>query len=133
MQFMSRSLGWADNILLAMAPLGIITIIVAAIRVSGQGWMKAIIGRSRETLGSAEMELMSSTSKEVCELWNDENLVRVIGKAPVREFVVLGASDPKNAELVSAKLSSMACEEDTRLGGETSDLISQTIWDPFPL
>ncbi len=30
MQFLSQSLGWADNIILAMAPLGIITIIVAA-------------------------------------------------------------------------------------------------------
>ncbi|WAO86219.1 Hypothetical protein NCS54_00348500 [Fusarium falciforme] len=35
MQFMSQSTGWADNIILAMAPLGIITIIVSAIRVGG--------------------------------------------------------------------------------------------------
>ncbi|KAK1948663.1 hypothetical protein LY78DRAFT_543811, partial [Colletotrichum sublineola] len=28
MQFISQSIGWADNIVLAMAPIGIITIIV---------------------------------------------------------------------------------------------------------
>lgn len=35
MQFMSRAMGWADDIILAVAPLGIITAIVTAIRVSG--------------------------------------------------------------------------------------------------
>ncbi|KAK1770501.1 ankyrin repeat-containing domain protein [Phialemonium atrogriseum] len=70
MQFMSQSMGWADNIILAMAPLGIITTIISAIRVGGPSWLKAIIGRARENLAAAEAELMSSTSKEVCELWN---------------------------------------------------------------
>ncbi|KAJ4183328.1 hypothetical protein NW755_009819 [Fusarium falciforme] len=32
-QFLSMSMGWADNVLLAMGPLGIITTIVSAIRV----------------------------------------------------------------------------------------------------
>lgn len=40
MQFMSQSMGWADDIILAMAPLGIITAIVAAIRVGGPSWLK---------------------------------------------------------------------------------------------
>jgi hypothetical protein len=35
MQFMSQSTGWFDNIVLAMAPRGIITTIVGAIRVGG--------------------------------------------------------------------------------------------------
>jgi len=68
MQFMSHSMGWADNIVLAMAPLGIITIIVAAIQVGGRAWLKAIIGRARVSRAVAEAELMSSTSREVCEL-----------------------------------------------------------------
>ena len=44
-QFLSLSLGWADDILLAPCPIGIITIVVIAIRVSGPKWLKAIIGR----------------------------------------------------------------------------------------
>lgn len=44
-QFLSMSMGWADNILLGMAPLGIITIIVSAIRVGGVKALKAIVGR----------------------------------------------------------------------------------------
>lgn len=39
------SLGWADNILLAMGPLGIMTVIVSAIRVGGVRQLKAIVGR----------------------------------------------------------------------------------------
>lgn len=76
MQFMSQSLGWADCVALAMAPLGIITIIVSAFRVGGPMRLKAIIGRAKENISIAEMELMSSTSREVCELYNGESIVR---------------------------------------------------------
>ncbi|KAK2038833.1 hypothetical protein LZ31DRAFT_477902, partial [Colletotrichum somersetense] len=89
MQFVSQSLGWADNILLAMAPLGIITIIVSAIRVGDPGLLKALIGRARENLAVAEQELMSSTSSEVCELWNGNEVVRCMGSAPIKEFICL--------------------------------------------
>ena len=44
-QFISMSMGWADNILLACGPLGIITTIVSAIRVGGVRRLKALIGR----------------------------------------------------------------------------------------
>jgi len=44
-QFLSMSLGWADHILLAVGPLGIITTVVSAIRVSNVRVLKAIIGR----------------------------------------------------------------------------------------
>ncbi|KAM3516176.1 hypothetical protein MY11210_000198 [Beauveria gryllotalpidicola] len=89
MQFMSQSMGWADNIILAMAPLGIITVIVSAIRVGGPAWLKAIVGRARENLAVAEAEIMSSTSQEVCELWNGQEVVRCMGSAPVAEFICL--------------------------------------------
>ncbi|KAH6848117.1 hypothetical protein B0I37DRAFT_376732, partial [Chaetomium sp. MPI-CAGE-AT-0009] len=89
MQFMSQSTGWFDNIVLAMAPLGIITIIVGAIRVGGPSWLKAIIGRARESRAVVEAELMSSTSHEVCELWNGHQVVRVMGRGPIREFIIL--------------------------------------------
>ncbi|KAJ2895143.1 hypothetical protein MKZ38_006860 [Zalerion maritima] len=98
MQFMSQSMGWTDNIILAMAPLGIITVIISAIRVGGPVWLKTIIGRARENLAAAEMELMSSTSDEVCELWNGQGIVRCMGSAPVIEFICLL---PKNLDRTS--------------------------------
>ena len=96
MQFMSQSTGWADHIILAMAPLGILTAIVGAIRVGGPSWLRAIIGRAREPRAVAEAELMSSTSHEVCELWNGQGVVRVMGEGPIREFIIMvpeGSSD----------------------------------------
>lgn len=104
MQFMSQSLGWADNIVLAMVPLGIITIIISAIRVGGPGFLKALIGRARENLAVAEQELMSSTSTEVCELWNGREVVRCMGSAPVAEFICLlpdsGVNDGVQVEVM---------------------------------
>lgn len=96
MQFISQSMGWADNIILAMAPLGIITAIVSAIRVGGPSWLKALAGRARENLAVAEADLMSSTSKEVCELWNGQEVVRCMGSALVSEFICLLPEDRQN-------------------------------------
>lgn len=89
MQFMSQSMGLADCVALAMAPIGVITIIVSAIRVAGPTWLKAIIGRARENLSTAEIELMSSTSNEACELWNGNNVVRCPGSGQILQFVCL--------------------------------------------
>ncbi|KAK3319548.1 hypothetical protein B0T19DRAFT_361642 [Cercophora scortea] len=89
LQFLRESMGWIDHVIFAMAPLGIITAIVAAIRVGGPPWLQAIIGRARESRAGVEAELMSSTSKEVCELWNGHDVVRVMGEPPIREFICL--------------------------------------------
>ena len=79
-----------------MAPLGIITAIVGAIRVGGFPWLKAMVGRARENRASAELELMSSTSHEVCELWNGDGIVRTMGKGMVKQIVFLeGCGDPE--------------------------------------
>ncbi|RBA14320.1 hypothetical protein FPRO05_03112 [Fusarium proliferatum] len=80
-----------------MAPLGILTIVVSAIRVGGPSWLKAIIGRARENLAAAEVELMSSTSSDVCELWNGSEIVWSLGSPPVREFILLIPKSPKDA------------------------------------
>jgi hypothetical protein len=112
-QFLSTSFGWADNILLAMGPLGIITIVVSAIRVGGPKWLKALVGRlvpadnaaaqarpriypckqtltaastphrAREERCLAEQELLSSTSNEVCEMWSPGGIVRTKGQPPM--------------------------------------------------
>ncbi|KAK6719620.1 hypothetical protein SNK05_002751 [Fusarium graminearum] len=111
-------MGWADNIILAMAPLGIITAIVGAIRVSGPSWLKAIIGRARETRAVAESELMSSTSKEVCELWNGREIVRVMGEGPIREFIVLmpessGGNEDKMTAATTSTEAGSPCETES--------------------
>ncbi|KAI4660850.1 uncharacterized protein J4E79_005418 [Alternaria viburni] len=86
-QFLSMSLGWADHILLAVGPLGIITTVVSAIRVSNVRVLKAIIGRAREKLATAELELLSSTSDATSELWTEEGIVRQPGHATILELV----------------------------------------------
>lgn len=95
-QFLSLSMGWADNILIAVGPLGIMTIIVSAIRVGGHKRFKAIIGRSRESKATGEAELLSSTSPEVCEMWNGQEIVRTFGAPKTKELIVF----PQNGELI---------------------------------
>jgi ankyrin repeat protein len=107
---MSQSMGWADNIILAMAPLGIITIIVSAIRVGGPSWLKALVGRARENLAVVEASLMSSTSKEVCELWNGQAVVRSMGAANIWEFICLlpeGFRDDEDAKEIVPEIMSL--------------------------
>ena len=88
-------MGWVENLIFACAPLGIITAIVAAIRVGGPGYLRAIIGRAKESRHVVELELMSSTSAEVCDLWDGQGVVRVLGSSPIIELYYL-PSDPGN-------------------------------------
>jgi hypothetical protein len=81
--------GWLDHIIFSMAPLGILTAIVAAIRVGGPSWLKVVIGRARENRATVEVESMSSTSHEVCELWNGHGIVRTIGRPEVNQIIYL--------------------------------------------
>ena len=85
-QFMSQSMNWEESVIFAMAPLGIITAITSAIRAGGPTWMKAIIGRAREGKGFIEMELMSSTSHDVSEVWDGDAVVRVLGSPQIIEL-----------------------------------------------
>lgn len=78
-----------------MAPLGIITAIVGAIRVGGPPQLKALIGRARENRASAELDFMSSTSHEVSELWNGHSIVRTMGKGKVKQILFLGKCGPR--------------------------------------
>ncbi|KAK3321371.1 hypothetical protein B0T19DRAFT_466722 [Cercophora scortea] len=91
-QFLSTSMGWADNIILAMGPLGIMTVVVSAIRVGGVRGLKALVGRARESQSTAEQELLSSTSNDVCELWSGEEVVRMIGSPAGMKTLIIAAS-----------------------------------------
>jgi hypothetical protein len=88
-QFMSESINELDHIVFAMGPLGILTAIVGAIRVGGHPWLKALVGRARENISSAEVELMSSTSHEVRELWDGKAVVRTQAQQMVTQLVFL--------------------------------------------
>ncbi|PTD11450.1 hypothetical protein FCULG_00004547 [Fusarium culmorum] len=87
-QFLSETFTWEDHIIFACIPLGIITAISGAIRVQGGGLFKAAIGRARENHAAAEIEYMSSTSTEVCELYNGEGIVRTMGKPYIGQIIV---------------------------------------------
>ena len=84
-QFLSLSMGWAGNVLIAIGPLGIMSILVSAIRVGGMKRLKALIGRARESGVTAEAKLLSSTSVEVCEMW----IVRAYGSPRTIQLVIL--------------------------------------------
>ncbi|KAF7939345.1 uncharacterized protein EAE97_007425 [Botrytis byssoidea] len=85
-----------------MAPLGIITAIIGAIRVGGPPHLKALIGRARENRASAELDFMSSTSHEVSELWNGRSIVRTMGKGKVKQILFLeGCGPPKKFGLLT--------------------------------
>ena len=86
-QFLSESLDWLDNLIFALAPLGILTAVISAIRVSGNPTLRAFIGRAQEGPGNVEIELLSSTSETVAELWNEGAIARVFGRPKLLEVV----------------------------------------------
>lgn len=96
-QFLSESLDWMDSLLVSMAPLGIITTMVSAIRISGTPLIRSLVGRAKESRGTVEADLMSSTSLDVCELWSGESVVRVLGEPKLLHLVhVTGGSGENN-------------------------------------
>ncbi|KAH6847189.1 hypothetical protein B0I37DRAFT_139209 [Chaetomium sp. MPI-CAGE-AT-0009] len=86
-QFLSESIGILDNIIFGLAPLGILTALVSAIRLYGRASLKSFIGRAQEAHGVAEAELCSSTSHDVCELWSNGGICRVFGRPKILEFI----------------------------------------------
>ncbi|KAF5544657.1 serine threonine phosphatase 6 regulatory ankyrin repeat subunit a [Fusarium mexicanum] len=95
-QFLSETFTWEDHVIFACIPLGIMTAIAGAIRVQGHHFLKAFIGRARENYAAAEIEYMSSTSNEVCELFNGKGIVRTMGKPSVAQLIVIPDQLPKS-------------------------------------
>lgn len=87
-QFMSQTVSWYDDIILAIAPLGVVTAMVGAIRVGGPRMLRTLIGRARESRAGIEIGLLSSTSAEVCELWDGDSIVRVQGTPQIAEILL---------------------------------------------
>jgi hypothetical protein len=86
-QYLSECLTVEDIIIFAVAPLGIITAVVSAIRVCGTPSLRAFVGRAQEGAGTAEAELCSSTSRDVCELYSNGGIARVFGRPKLLEIV----------------------------------------------
>ncbi|KAF3213301.1 hypothetical protein TWF106_009589 [Orbilia oligospora] len=92
-QFLSESLSTWDNVIFAMAPLGILTAIVSAIRVCGSASLRAFIGRAQESPGTAEVELLSCTSETTSELWHEGGIARVFGAPQILQVVKVKSND----------------------------------------
>ncbi|KAF9880046.1 hypothetical protein CkaCkLH20_02857 [Colletotrichum karsti] len=131
MQFLSQAIGVADCIMLAMAPLGIITIIVSAIRVGGPMWLKATIGRARESLSRAEIELMSSTSKETSELWDGHNIVRCSGEGEIWQFICLVPKNQDKQKAAAPEIEVMSLDEAEDQDHKLLKPIEVTAWKRF--
>ncbi|XHG09575.1 hypothetical protein AWENTII_012623 [Aspergillus wentii] len=86
-QFLSESTSVLDNFTFAVAPLGILTAVVSAIRVCGNSSLRAFVGRAQEGPGDAENELLSCVSESTSELFNDGGISRVFGKPKILEVV----------------------------------------------
>ncbi|KAH7125960.1 putative ankyrin repeat protein [Dactylonectria macrodidyma] len=86
-QYLSECLTIEDIIIFATAPMGVITAVVSAIRVCGTPSLRAFIGKAQEGAGTAEAELCSSTSRDVCELYNNGGIARVFGRPKLLEIV----------------------------------------------
>ncbi|KAK3984017.1 ankyrin repeat-containing domain protein [Cladorrhinum sp. PSN332] len=86
-QYLSESTSFLDYFIFAMAPIGILTAIISAIRVCGHSSLRAFIGRSQEGEGAIEAELCTSTSRDVCELFNRGGITRVLGKPDILELI----------------------------------------------
>ncbi|CEJ93255.1 hypothetical protein VHEMI08860 [[Torrubiella] hemipterigena] len=86
-QYLSECTSFLDYFIFAMAPIGVLTAMSSAIRVCGHSALRAFIGRSQEGQGAVEAELCTSTSRDVCELFNRGGITRVLGRPSILELV----------------------------------------------
>lgn len=93
-QYLSETTMPEDVVIFAMAPIGILTAVVSVIRVCGSPSLRAFIGRAQEGEGNAEVELCSSTSRNVSELYNNGGIARVFGNPQLLE-IVFDPNEPK--------------------------------------
>lgn len=92
-QYLSESTRFRDYFIFAMGPIGILTAMVSAIRVCGHSSLRAFVGRGQEGDGIVEAELCTSTSRDVCELFNKGGITRLLGRPNILELVYI--PDPK--------------------------------------
>jgi hypothetical protein len=107
-QYLSECTTTEDYIIFATAPIGIITALVSAIRICGGTYLRAFIGRAQEGAAAAEVELCTSTGRDVCELFTRGGITHSLGKPSILELVYVqpvpgssspSAPDPKNLHI----------------------------------
>ncbi|KAI8932238.1 hypothetical protein NX059_011117 [Plenodomus lindquistii] len=126
-QYLAESTSWLDCVIFAMAPLGILTAIVSMIRICGSPQLRAFVGRSQEGSGVAEIELCSSTGKDLAELYQRGAIVRVFGRAKILEFAYVKHLDnPESDSLVPSTMGLTTLSE--YLHDQPADE-SQLVWD----
>ncbi|KAJ3495286.1 hypothetical protein NLG97_g3499 [Lecanicillium saksenae] len=86
-QYLSECTSFIDYFIFAMAPIGVLTAMASVIRVCGHPSIRAFIGRSQEGQATVEAELCTSTSRDVCELFNRDGITRVLGRPSILELV----------------------------------------------
>ncbi|KAK2740060.1 ankyrin repeat domain-containing protein 28 [Colletotrichum kahawae] len=86
-QCISESTTYYDYFIFGMGPIGVITTMVSTIRLCGPASLRAFIGRSKEGNSAIEAELCTSTSRDVCEVFNNGGITRVLGKPKILELI----------------------------------------------
>ncbi|RYP56142.1 hypothetical protein DL771_012087 [Monosporascus sp. 5C6A] len=111
-----------------MAPIGILTAIVSVIRVCGDSSLRAFVGRAQEGDGVIEAELCTSTSRDVCELFNKGGVTRVLGRPKILEVIQVdggsGALDQNNDD----NENDSDCDSDSDVAGDLSSRINMGIF-----
>ncbi|KAF2181878.1 hypothetical protein K469DRAFT_691933 [Zopfia rhizophila CBS 207.26] len=85
-QFFSELTTPHENIIFAVAPLGILTAVVSVMGVLGSASLRAFVGRAQEGRPSRSRTLLLY-SYDVCELWNNGGIARVFGRPQMLEFI----------------------------------------------
>jgi hypothetical protein len=94
-----------------MAPMVILTQIVFEIRVYGSPSLRAFIGRVQEGRGNSEGGLCSSTSRDVCELYDYGDIARVFGHPKILEVINISPMEQRENNI---RVSRIYLKEETR-------------------
>lgn len=85
---MSELIDTLDDFIFALAPLGVLTAVVSAIRVCGNSTLRAMIGRAQEDPASSEKEILSCVSDSTAEIFTESGVARITGNPRILEIVV---------------------------------------------
>ncbi|KAK2773615.1 hypothetical protein CKAH01_13533 [Colletotrichum kahawae] len=119
-QYLSESISLIDYFIFAMGPIGIITTLVSVIRLCGYTSLKAFIGRSQEGSATVEAELITSTSRDVCELYNHGGISRLVGQPRILELIYIPPSERSLSESSYSERSSSEMSSSESLSSESS-------------
>ncbi|PSN75608.1 hypothetical protein BS50DRAFT_479546, partial [Corynespora cassiicola Philippines] len=113
-QYLSESTSFEDYIIFALAPIGLMTAVVSVIRVCGGPWLKSFIGRAQEGDVAVEAELCTSTSEDICEVFNRGGITRTLGRAKILEIIRI----PQPDDTDEATQNSQSFDTGNKLGSE---------------